>query len=349
MKAYILSALLACQTMAAIAQDNDGKTPYMTKSLASDAINSVVVNTSAGGIEVSGRAGQAPRVEVYIRGNNGRDLSKEEIKKRLDEDYDLSVTVTGHEVRAIAKNKHENQSFNWKKSISISFKILVPQQVATNLKTSGGGIRLDNLKGNETFTTSGGGLEVDRLYGTIKGTTSGGGIRVTNSGDNINLQTSGGGIEAKNLTGKISLETSGGGLRLENLKGTVNAHTSGGGVEGNNIEGELVTSTSGGGIDLKGMNCSLDASTSAGSLRAQMVKVGKFLKLDVSSGNIDLQLPANQGLNLDIRGDGINQHPSKISGFTGQWDNEHIKGTVNGGGAPVTAEASSGNVSVKFN
>jgi DUF4097 and DUF4098 domain-containing protein YvlB len=97
------------------------------------------------------------------------------------------------------------------------------------------------------------------------------------------------------------------------------------------------------------MNCSLDASTSAGSLRAQMVKVGKFLKLDVSSGNIDLQLPANQGLSLDIRGDGINQHPSKISGFTGQWDNEHIKGTVNGGGAPVTAEASSGNVSVKFN
>jgi ribose/xylose/arabinose/galactoside ABC-type transport system permease subunit len=58
MKVYILSALLACQTIAAIAQDRDGKTPYMTKSLASDAISSVVVNTSAGGIEVSGRAGR---------------------------------------------------------------------------------------------------------------------------------------------------------------------------------------------------------------------------------------------------------------------------------------------------
>ncbi|WP_184548398.1 DUF4097 family beta strand repeat-containing protein [Mucilaginibacter sp. FT3.2] len=349
MKTYILSVLLACQTIAAMAQDNDGKTPYLTKSLASDAINSVVVNTSAGGIEVSGRAGEAPRVEVYIRGNNGHELSKEEIKKRLTEDYDLSVTVTDHEVRAIAKNKHENGNFNWKKSISISFKIFVPQQVATNLSTSGGGISLDNLKGSETFTTSGGGLRVDKLYGTIKGTTSGGGIEVTNSGDNINLTTSGGGIIAKNCTGKIKLATSGGGLRLETLKGTINAQTSGGGVEGSNIEGELVTSTSGGGIDLKQMNCSLSASTSAGSLRAQMIKVGKYLKLDVSSGNIDLELPLKQGLTLDLKGDGINQHPSKISGFSGEWDNNHIKGSVNGGGAPVTADASSGNISLRFN
>ncbi len=346
MKKYLLIFLLAGQTVAALAQDDD-KALYLTKSLASDAISSVVVNTSAGGIQVSGRAGQQPRVEVYIRGNNGRSLSKDEIKKRLDEDYDLSVTVSGHEVRAIAKNKHQN--FNWKRSISISFKIFVPQQVNTDLKTSGGGIILDNLKGTETFSTSGGGLQLDKLYGTVKGNTSGGGIIVSNSGDNLNLNTSGGGIEAKNCTGKINLETSGGGLRLTNLKGAINAHTSGGGIEGSNIGGELVTSTSGGSIDLRQMDCSLDASTSGGSLRAQMIKVGKYLKLEASSGNIDIDLPLKQGLDLDLRGDGINQHPSKISGFTGKWDNEHVKGSVNGGGIPVTASASSGNVSVRFN
>jgi hypothetical protein len=347
MKKYLLLFLLAGQTVAAIAQDNNDKTPYLTKSLASNAINSVVVNTSAGGISVSGQSGQAARVEVYIRGNNGRELSKEEIQKRLDADYDLSVTVTGHEVRAIAKNKHQNM--DWKKSISISFKIFVPSQVATDLKTSGGGIRLDNLNGNETFTTSGGGLELDHLYGVIHGNTSGGGIRVSNSGDNIDLQTSGGGIEAKNCTGKIKLETSGGGLRLTDLKGTISAHTSGGGIEGSNIAGELVTSTSGGGIDLKGMDCSLSASTSGGSMRTQMNKVGKYLKLEVSSGNLELSLPLKQGLDLDISGDRINQHPSTISAFNGKWDNEHVKGSVNGGGIPVTANASSGNVSIKFN
>ncbi|MGF7040484.1 DUF4097 family beta strand repeat-containing protein [Mucilaginibacter lappiensis] len=347
MKTYLLLFFLACRTVVVMAQDNEDKTPYLTKSLSSNAINSVVVNTSAGGILVSGRTGEASRVEVYIKGNNGRELSKEEIKKRLDEDYDLSVSVVGHEVRATAKNKRSN--FDWKKSISISFKIYVPSQTSTDLKTSGGGIRLDNLKGNENFTTSGGGLQIDRLSGTIHGVTSGGGIQVSNSSDNIDLETSGGGIIAKSCSGKIKLETSGGGLQLENLKGNINASTSGGGVQGNNITGELITSTSGGGVDLKQMDCSLDASTSAGSLSVQMKQVGKYLKLEASSGNINIELPLKQGLDLDIRGDRINQHPERISGFSGQWEKDHIKGSVNGGGIPVNADASSGNVSVRFN
>jgi hypothetical protein len=346
MKTCILLLFLACQTVVSLAQD-DEKTPYLTKSLANDAINSVVVSTSAGGIMVSGQPGQAPRVEVYIKGNNGRELSKEEIKKRLAEDYDLSVTVNGHEVHAVAKSKHDFS--NWRNSISISFKIYTPQQVSTDLKTSGGGIRLDNLKGNENFTTSGGGLQIDRLSGMIHGRTSGGGIQVSNSSENIDLETSGGGIIAKNCTGKIRLETSGGGLQLEDLKGTINARTSGGGVEGRNIEGELITGTSGGGIDLKQMNCSLNASTSAGSLHAQMKQVGKYLKLDASSGDIDLELPLKQGLNLNLNAGRVNQHPWKLSDFSGEWEKDHIKGTVNGGGAPVNADASSGNINVKFN
>ncbi len=345
MKTYIILFFLACQSVVALAQDNDNRTPYLTKSLANDAINSVVVNTSAGGIEVSGRAGQAPRVEVYIRGNNNRELSKEEIKKRLDEDYDLSVNVSGHEVTAIAKNKHNFS--NWRNQISISFKIYVPEQVSTELKTSGGGIRLDHLKGNENFSTSGGGLQLDNLVGMIHGRTSGGGIDVSNSGDNLDLQTSGGGITAKNCNGRIRLETSGGGLRLNDLKGDINAHTSGGGIEGNNIVGELVTSTSGGGIDLRGMDGSLDATTSAGGLNAQIKHVGKYVRLNSSAGDVNIELPAKQGLDLNLRGDAVNQH--QFNGFNGEWNKDHVRGTVNGGGATVTASASSGSINIKFN
>jgi len=345
MKTCILLLFLACQTIISSGQDRENRTPYLTKSLANDAINIVVVSTSAGGISVSGQAGEQPRIEVYIKGNNNRELSKEEIKRRLDEDYDLNISVNGHELKAVVKNKHDFD--NWRESMSISFKIYVPQQVSTDLRTSGGGIRLDNLKGNENFTTSGGGLQIDRLSGTIHGHTSGGGINVTNSSENIDLVTSGGGITAKNCSGNIKLNTSGGGLRLENLKGTINAHTSGGGVEGNNIEGELITSTSGGGIELKEMNCSLDASTSAGNLYAHMTKVGKFLRLDANSGNIDLELPAKQGLDLNLRGDRISQH--QFNGFNGEWDKTHVRGTVNGGGPSVSASASSGDINVKFN
>jgi Putative adhesin len=345
MKTYLTLFIVACQSVVALAQDNENKTPYLTKSLANDAISSVTVSTSAGGINVSGRTGEAPRIEVYIRGNNGRELSKEEIKKHLDEDYEMNISVNGHELSAIVKNRHNFT--NWKESMSISFKIYVPQQVSTNLKTSGGGIHLDNLKGDENFSTSGGGLQIERLTGMIHGRTSGGGIDVSNSSDNIDLVTSGGGITAKDCEGKIKLVTSGGGLRLENLKGTIYAHTSGGGVEGSNIEGELVTGTSGGGIDLKEMACSLEANTSAGSLRAEMKKVGKYLKVSTSAGNIDLELPQKQGLDLNLRAERINDHI--LSGFTGEWKKDYVNGSINGGGVPVDAHASSGDINVKFN
>ncbi|MBS1529172.1 MAG: DUF4097 family beta strand repeat protein [Bacteroidetes bacterium] len=340
----IFTLLFACALGTfALAQDN--RTPYSTQSLANDAISSVKVLTSAGGIFVSGETGQQPRIEVYVRDNRDRDLSKEEIKKRLDEDYDMSITVNNRELQAIVKNKHERM--NWNESLSVSFKIYVPQQVATDLKTSGGGIHLDNLKGNEQFSTSGGGLEINTVNGTIHGTTSGGGIDVKNSGDNISLVTSGGGITAENCKGEIYLRTSGGGLVLNDLKGTIHATTSGGGVRGENIEGELVTSTSGGGIDLRGMNCSLDAHTSAGSLSAEMKQVGKYLRLGTSAGNIDLELPAKQGLNLDLNAERVDSH--QFNGFQGTFDERHVHGTVNGGGASVDANANSGHIHVSFN
>jgi DUF4097 and DUF4098 domain-containing protein YvlB len=347
MKTYLTILIAACQSVAVFAQDNDGKTPYLTKSLTGESISNVTVSTSAGGISVSGQNGQQPRVEVYIRGNNGRDLSREEIKKRLEEDYDMNISVNGHELSAVVKSKHNFG--NWRQNMSISFKIYVPHEVSTNLRTSGGGIHLDNLKGEENFNTSGGGLDIDRLTGTIHGHTSGGGIDVSNSGDDIDLETSGGGITAKYCQGKIHLVTSGGGLQLENLKGNINAHTSGGSVEGFNIEGELITGTSGGGIDLKGLSCSLDANTSAGSLSAEMKHVGKYLKLSTSAGDVDLLLPIKQGLDLNFRGEGVNQRPRSMGNFTGTWEKNRVNGSINGGGPSVNAYASSGNVNVRFN
>jgi hypothetical protein len=346
MKTYLTLFIVACQSVVALAQDNDKK-PYLTKSLANDAISNVFVSTSAGGIKVSGEAGESPRIEVYIKGNHNKELSKEEIEKRLAEDYDMNISVNGHELTATVKTKHNFS--NWRNQMSISFKIYVPKQVSTELKTSGGGIQLDNLSGTENFSTSGGGLQIDKLTGVIHGRTSGGGIEVSNSGDDIDLTTSGGGIEAKNCNGKIKLITSGGGLVLEDLKGNIVAHTSGGGVEGRNIEGELITGTSGGGIDLKELSCSLEANTSAGSLRAEMKHVGKYLKLSANSGNIDLELPLKQGLDLDLRAESVNQHPSNISGFSGEWTKNRVNGSVNGGGIPVSAGASSGDINVKFN
>lgn len=341
MKKYLLALSITCLGFAAFAQD----TPYLTKSLASSGIKEVYVETSGGSITVSGAASD-PRIEVYIKGNNGLGLSKEEIEKRLNEDYELDISASNHELHARAKRKHDGDNWDWRRQLSISFKIYVPREVNTHLGTSGGSIHLDNLTGEENFSTSGGSLHMDALNGMIKGETSGGSIEVSNSGENITLETSGGSIHASHCHGKIHLETSGGSLHLDDLKGDINAQTSGGSVEGSDIDGELVTGTSGGSVNITHMAGSLNASTSGGSMHIQIISLGKYIKLDDSGGHIDLSLPGKQGLTLDLSADRISS--SSVSNFTGEWDKTHVKGTLNGGGIPVNVDAS-GRLDISFN
>jgi len=344
MKKYLLLLLISGQSWIAYAQ-RDGQAPYMTKSLKESAIRSVVVKTSGGSITVSGAGNGDPRVEVYISGNNGiGNISNDEIKKRL-ENYVLDITVNNGEVQAIAKGKSKGL-FNWNNSLNISFKVFVPKQVTTDLNTSGGSIHLDNLTGKQTFETSGGSLHMDRLTGAIRGRTSGGSIHVSNSGQDIDLSTSGGSITAANCIGHIRLETSGGSLQLEGLQGNIDATTSGGSIRGNSINGELITGTSGGSINLTQLSCALEASTSSGSFHAQFNSVGKYVKIDVSSGHIDLDLPSKQGVDLDLRGDKV--ETNFTGNFEGTKEKEKVQGKLNGGGALVQVRGN-GRVNLNVN
>ncbi|MCJ8211247.1 DUF4097 domain-containing protein [Mucilaginibacter sp. RS28] len=344
MKLNLIVAALIGQSCLVSAQSLKQE-PFLTKTLSGLGIREVFVNTSGGSITVSGGTDGQARVEVYVNGNNGQPLSKEEVKKRLEESYFLEVEAHDGELHATAKNK---RMINWgNNGLSISFKVYVPEKVATNLNTSGGSIHLDHLTGTERFTTSGGSLHADHLTGDIKGRTSGGSIQIADSRNNIDMETSGGSVTAENCSGTIRLETSGGSLTMNNLKGAVSAHTSGGSVHGDNIAGELITGTSGGSINLSNLSCALDASTSAGSLHAAFKEVGKYVKLDVSAGHIDLSLPAKQGLDLDLRGNRMSD--LTLNNFSGEHSRDAVRGKVNGGGPLVRADAGSGRVSLSFN
>lgn len=344
MKTNLILLALIGQCYLAHAQSN-GQQPFYTKSLKGEGIKQVFVNTSGGSITVSGTAAEQPRIEVYVTGNNGNNLSKEEAQKRIDKDYSLVIESHDGELHATAKSK---RNFNWGgNSVSISFKVYVPQRTASNLNTSGGSIHIDNLIGNERFETSGGSLYIDRVAGMVKGETSGGSIHVSNAKDNVDLETSGGSIDAESCQGNIRLETSGGSISLNNLSGTIKAETSGGSIRGGKIAGEMVTGTSGGSINLDNLSCSLNASTSAGSLHAQFNQVGKYVKLDVSAGHIDLVLPSKQGFDVDLTGNNVSSE--SLSNFNGDKERDHIRGKINGGGIPVRADAGSGRVNLKFN
>jgi hypothetical protein len=340
----ILFLLVAGLPVVAVYAQGD-REPYLQKSFARGAVHELETQTSGGNISVVGSASGEARVEVYVQGNNGRwNLSKEEIQKRLDEQYDLTVELQGSKLVAIAKSK---KNFNWNNhGVSVSFRIFTPVEVSSHVRTSGGNLALKNLTGSEDFRTSGGNIDAEHLAGTIVGRTSGGNVSISDSRNDIDLQTSGGNMDAKNCEGKIQLETSGGNVGLRAVKGSIRATTSGGQVGGGQIGGELYAHTSGGNIDFSDVDGSLEASTSGGNIHVNFLSPGKYVNLSNSSGDITVQLPANQGMDLRISAERV--HVTAMNNFRGDQDEKHIRGSVNGGGIPVKVDGSGGSVHVNF-
>jgi hypothetical protein len=340
MKSTLLISLAIVCSMLALAQD---PAPYLVKEFGAN-INSTEVSTSGGSIQVIHDAGQRNRVEVYIHGNNDKQLSKEEIGQRLQQDYEFTVEASGNKV--IAKAKRKSNSNDWKNGLSISFRLYVPEKTNNELATSGGSISLSGLDGEQEFATSGGSINLQKMKGKLEGATSGGSITIQNSQGNAELATSGGSINASDCTGKLELKTSGGSLKLANLNGEIDAATSGGSVEGNNIAGTLKTATSGGNIRLTDMKCTLDAATSSGSIRVEMTALGKHVRLSNSGGNIQLAVPANKGMNLSLQGNTV--EVNGMQNFSGSQTSKEVKGTINGGGIEVSAKTSGGKVTLGF-
>lgn len=337
-----LSFALLFTAVAFIAKAQTGKEPYLVKSLSSESIRAVEARTSGGSISVTGDGSNA-RIEVYVTGNNGKTLSKEEITQRLDELYNLDVSVAGGKLSALAKPKDHIR--DWKRALNISFKVYVGSNVSTDLATSGGSIHLENLNGSQKFETSGGSLYVSKLSGKVHGATSGGSIHLEDSKDEIDLSTSGGSIEASNSSGNLRLSTSGGSLDLTNLKGAIRATTSGGSVKGEGIDGELEAHTSGGNVDLDNLTCSLETSTSGGNIDVSFASLGKYVKIGNSAGSVRLSLPKGKGLDLDLSGDIAN---TSFENFSGRIDDRSVRGKLNGGGIPVTVDASSGRIRLEL-
>lgn len=340
MRKHFCMLLMVAASYVVTAQDK----AIITKSLDGAGIAFIEAETSGGNIIVTGVSGSL-RAELWAVPNNskGNTMSAEQIKEKLDSEYDIEFSVDRNRLIAKAKPKRKN---NWKNGLSISFKMYVPKNVSSNLTTSGGNIELKGIEGKQDFVTSGGNLVVEDMGGNITGTTSGGNIIIQHARDEINMATSGGNIEVKDCTGRIKLATSGGNIALTGVNGNINAGTSGGDVSAEEITGELKASTSGGNLRLSKLSCIVEAATSGGQIEVSLLKISGYVRLSNSGGDIRLFLPKGSGADIAITGEHIST--DTLENFSGKVDKKMIDGKLNGGGSKVTVRAESGNVFLGF-
>ncbi|MBN2730965.1 MAG: DUF4097 family beta strand repeat protein [Balneolaceae bacterium] len=288
------------------AMQNRGDDPYRIEEFSINTPGELEVQTSGGHITVEGTQNNSVRVEMFVS-KDGESLSPSDTDL---EDFDITIEQQGSRIRAIAK--HEGNS-GWKfwenNDISVSFVVYTPREMSTRLKTSGGHIKTAGLTGTQDMKTSGGHLELADLEGTI------------------NARTSGGHIDINNITGDVEARTSGGHIDARNTEGTLNVRTSGGHIDLENIAGAV------------------EASTSGGSIAANISKMGEFARLKTSGGNVDITVPRNIGLDLDLRGSRVR---TQLENFSGSMEDDDVEGSINGGGPMLSARTSGGTVRVSF-
>ena len=204
---FIISSLntslfLCCMS----AQSNEPFSSYTFSALAMSSINAVEASTLNGSLTVSGNANTEIVVEMYVSRNRTgflrRARTEKEIKQHLVENYTIEVKLVDEKLLVAAK-----QNDNKSSQISISFKIIVPRQMNSNLETTNGSVQISNLTGSHKFETVNGSLKVENVSGKIYGSTTNGSITVTNSNDDINLSTVNGSITEIGCSGKINLTT----------------------------------------------------------------------------------------------------------------------------------------------
>jgi DUF4097 and DUF4098 domain-containing protein YvlB len=325
MRKIIFLAIFATVYSISFAQNNSSKDLYLTKSFNDAGFKKIDVETSHGDIDVSVVPAADSRIEVYVRSSDSyEELSKEQIKKRLDEYYTLDISIAPDVVRAVAYRKMDFP--NGKPSLRISFMIYTTKSKSTVLKTNHGNIEISGMEGSQKLTTDHGDISAEQISGKLIAVTDHGNISVKESKDDIDIRTDHGD------------------LMLNNVKGKMHAVTDHGNVSGQMIDGVLFASTSHGDVDLKNLTCSVETSTDHGNISVSVDKISGDITAGNSNGDISFQLPKGNGLNLDLHGKGVDMNSREI--FSGTMNKDEVNGTLNGGGAKVYARTDKGDISL---
>lgn len=318
--------------------------PSEIKTIAAEGIKHVNVETVNGNIELLGSDEAEIRVEIYASKRLVMNLFRKESISSEDLSYGLINISQQNETLRIAVRNNGFWRWDWLSFFQVSFRIFLPKNINTLLKTTVGDIYLNNIVGKQTLRTSVGDIKIANSNGEIQGKSSAGNIKIGYCDIKGDISTSGGNVHIFNSKGELNSNTSGGNIKLENFSGKLYTKTNGGNIRATNISGEFKTFTFGGNIRLEQMRGNISASTKGGNINVQALAIDEYLWLESSGGNVKAQLPLNQG--LQIEADGVRINAPQLSNFQGIKRSGFISGSINGGGASVKLKSFGGNVRI---
>ncbi len=289
----------------------------------------LILETDLGSIEINTSNRNTLEIEVIREARTGSSRRAEEIL----EDFEISFRKDGNTVYINGDHKRSGLRGFWNnigKHVRIHFLISLPREFNVDLKTSGGKISIDDLKGEVRSKTSGGSLSFSRIQGPVWGKTSGGSIKLIS------------------CTSTADVRTSGGSITIGEVSGEVLAHTSGGSVTVDSSTGDIDVSTSGGSIRIKEAMGGVKAKTSGGSITAHITQQPRTdCSLSTSGGSVTVYLPEGVGMNVNAKTSGGRVHTEFPVTIKGELNKRSLNAKINDGGPELYLHTSGGSIYIK--
>ncbi len=230
-----------------------------------------------------------------------------------------------------------------------SISVTVPRSYHVGLKTSGGNLEIEQLQGTATGTTSGGDVHIGNVNGNVRMRTSGGNITAGDIDGDLQIETSGGNIVVRSVAGRLDAVTSGGDISMQQIQGPTRARTSSGNIVADSIRGAADLDSSGGNIKVT-VDGRIHAGTSGGNVDVELLGENRGIEVSTSGGDILLRVPRNVAgfLNASTSGGSvISDLPVTTVATSSGHVARKLSGTLNGGGEPIKARTSGGDIQLR--
>jgi len=306
-----------------------------------------------------------------------------------EEECAPQIETTNDGLEITLRSQHHNTS-----NSNVVLTLNVPSQTNIDLNTSGGGVTISKVEGKFTGQTMGGEINLTSLKGNVDMRTMGGNITVKDSTLDGKLDTMGGEVLFEDVSGGVQGKTMGGNVILRNsnetagskpssevrivsMGGKINVDSAPAGADVKTMGGDIHVAsandhvrchTMGGNIHLDSVDGWIDAGTMGGNVVAKMTGDPSHNKRDVTidskGGNIELTVPANLSMNIDLTVAVTRDHEGEakiVSDFdvkqseSDHWESNHgtarkylyAKGTAGSGANQIKITTINGTIRLK--
>jgi len=265
------------------------------------------VVTGSGSIDI--RQGPPGEVRIHGRISVGRSFLRDEAEAealvdRIEADPPIAVSGSRIDVGRIDDEE-------LRRSVSISYDIVVPAETSATSRTGSGSQTLTGLSGSVSAATGSGDVNVDGI------------------GGEVTLRTGSGSIVARGIDAPFTARTGSGSIRLSDSRAT--------GVD---------VATGSGSIELAGVEGELSARAGSGDITAEGTPTGPW-HVQSGSGSIAVRLPPGAEFDVDAHtGSGRISVEQQIS-VSGEQRRNSLSGRVGGGGPMLSLRTGSGSVRIE--